>query len=284
MAEPLVVAVMLSRDRPEMAERAARSFFAQTYPNKKLFVMDSSDEPLKTSEWFAFPGAKSGMIYGCRATDNPDSYQAKRGPIGRMRNTADREAISTHALGPDIFIHWDDDDYSHPNRIAEQVALLQASGKECVGYRDMLFWRYDMARPWDSVNCACGNKYWRSGAPCPQCHAYPDGEAWLFQHPSPSYCLGTSLCYWRHVWERRPFPDLPKNNSGEGEDTAWLKGVDSLGVRTYDGIAHDDNFEPRMIASIHGANTMHYEKVLRESPSWRRVPEWDAHCRERMAL
>ena len=45
---------------------------------------------------------------------------------------------------PEILIHWDDDDYSHPNRIAEQVALLQSSGADAtVGFREMLFWRED---------------------------------------------------------------------------------------------------------------------------------------------
>ena len=50
-----------------------------------------------------------------------------------------RSAREGHAA--DILVHLDDDDYSHPNRIAEQVVLLQSSGADCVGYREMLFWQ-----------------------------------------------------------------------------------------------------------------------------------------------
>ncbi len=41
-----------------------------------------------------------------------------------------------------------------------------------------------------------------------------------------------------------------------------------------------------MIASIHGGNTStQYADLGRvESNNWRRAPEWDAHCRERMKL
>jgi hypothetical protein len=39
-----------------------------------------------------------------------------------------------------------------------------------------------------------------------------------------------------------------------------------------------------MIASIHGGNTQNYDLVVGQSTNWRRVPEWDAHCRKVMAL
>jgi hypothetical protein len=288
--EPLVCAIMLTRDRPEMATRAAKSFFAQTYQNKKIFVFDSGDEPLNTSAFFRLPGAGSGMVYSVRGVDNPNEYQCRRGSIGHMRNKA-AETFEVWNLPVDIIIHWDDDDYSHPNRIAEQVALLQASKKQCVGYREMLFWR-------ECATCqgGRGNMLPR----CPECgieydpnRAIPVGEAWLYRHPSPKYCLGTSLCYWREVWQQRPFQDLPQNNCATGEDTEWLKGVDSMGIFSLvdeDGSSNSaaaqdtDYAEPRMIATIHGGNTMHYGSVLEESTSWQRVPAWDEYCRGRMAL
>jgi hypothetical protein len=111
----------------------------------------------------------------------------------------------------------------------------------------------------------------------------PLGEAWLFHnHPSPAYCIGSSLAYWRKTWEARPFPDLPKGKGSTGEDTEWLKGVDSLGVdsvRAYQGFGG-----PRMICSIHGGNTSTQYETIGESRSWKRVPEWDEHCRKVMAL
>jgi hypothetical protein len=39
-----------------------------------------------------------------------------------------------------------------------------------------------------------------------------------------------------------------------------------------------------MIASIHGGNTSGSYKLIEQSTSWRRVPEWDAYCRDWMAL
>lgn len=238
MTEPLVCCVMLTRDRPGMARRAVECFRAQTYKTKILVAWDTGGLPdiglsfqLAQNEW--------------TVEDVPD-YS-----IGELRNRAARWVTDGPHPLPDVLIHWDSDDWSHPNRIAEQVALLQQSGKECVGYNEMLFWRE------------------------------PHGEAWLYRNANPRYCVGTSLCYWRAAWERRPFPDLPKNGEGTGEDTAWLREVDSLGLglRAY-------GYEPRMIASIHGGNTMPYnieELVANGSREWTRVP-WDDYCREKMRL
>jgi len=188
----------------------------------------------------------------------------------------------------DIICHWDSDDWSHPRRIEEQVALLQASGKECVGYRDMLFWNH-LLDAGKSPTLTDGEKRLNLNA---------GGECWLYSNNDPRYCLGTSLCYWRRVWEARPFPDEPKRKGGTGEDVKWLEGVKSLGASSIEmsviesdwkaGEVREGNrvldFSPRMIASIHGGNTQAYDLVVGQSPSWRRAPEWDAHCRGRMAL
>jgi glycosyltransferase involved in cell wall biosynthesis len=281
MTEPLVCAIMLTRDRPEMAARAVRSFRAQTYELRMLLVYDSSavlhPELIGDSELVE--------IY------NPTPNDGRS--VGSLRNDAARMVPSGT-----IIIHWDDDDYSHPNRIAEQVALLQSEGPaeswsedhpetpkrylpgevvrrplEAVGYREMLFWR-EQAQ-----------------------------ETWRFHNPEPQYCLGTSLCYWRSTWQKRPFPDYPKGQgpvrSGRGEDTDWLRDpktlqyvVRSKGVTSFaqTGPAHREGdyaivpSEPRMIASIHAGNAIHYTEVGRNPGAWTRVPEWDDYCKGRMAL
>lgn len=232
---------MLTRDRPEMAARAVRCFREQTYQSKRLMIYNANT----AVEYGHIPGIP-GITLGEGVIQIPAGSRGLS--IGAMRNDANQHADYQ------ILIHWDDDDWSHPNRIAEQVALLQASGKECVGYKDLLFWRETPGR--ENL-----------------------GEAWLWKHPLRGL-PGTSLCYWRKTWEQWPFPDLPKNNASEGEDMAWLRGVDSLGVSSLMG--WDD---PRMIASIHGSNTMAYtDALLSESTSWVRVPQFDQLCRERMAL
>lgn len=222
MSEPLVCAVMLTRDRPEMAARAVRCFRAQTYTHKRLLIWDSSPEPE------CFHEEDDAEIFEVPA--NPQQMT-----IGALRNAA----LSFWTEFP-VIIHWDDDDISYPNRIAEQVALLQSSGKSCVGYNEMLFW-HTVRR-----------------------------EAWLYHNADPRFCVGTSLCYWRKVWERRPFPELA--GTGRGEDTEWLHGVDSLGV-SFPG-------EPRMIATIHPGNAKFYDPSLKDgSHNWSRVPAWDDYAR-----
>lgn len=283
---------MLTADRPEMARRAIECFRRQTYPAKRLLIWDSGTQTLETP-WYD-------------EEDYPDVSHVlaeRRDTIGDLRN----EANSFWTEYP-ILIHWDDDDWSHPNRISEQVALLQSSGAEAVGYREMLFWREPR------VNEAIGMY--------PTTQKDHGGEAWLYVNRKPTYALGTSLCYWRTVWQWRLFEPL-----NDGEDTAWLAGVRSVGIsglgdkvqvviapwdlpggetgaefisryhatckRLMD--AHLQEMEqygyrpqPRMIASIHDGNTSpaYRPELMRASQKqggeWRRVPEWDEYCRQVM--
>lgn len=239
MSEPLVCAIMLTRDRPAMARRAVECFRRQTYPesHRALFILDN--------------GAKStlGLPYGERLVTSmwvPD--QAGK-TIGFLRNGAIRSAIGW--LNFDVIVTMDDDDWSHPNRIAEQVKLLEESGAEAVGYHEMIFWRT------------------------------PQAEAWLWSH-RPPYAAGTSLCYWRRTWERRPFPDEPKAPGSSGEDHLWQKGVALVSESSVklDG--------PRMIAAIHpGNSSKSYDietLVARGAKEWIRVPKWDQYCGEAMEL
>ena len=227
MPEPLVCAVMLTKDRSEMAARAVRAFREQTYQNKRLYILDTGNENA-----------------GYFLDDDDVSHRwadisLQTWSIGRLRN----EACHNNA-DADIFIHWDDDDWSHPSRIAEQVAHLQLSGADVVGYDELLFWDGRI------------------------------GEAWIYSNKLAK--AGTSFCYWRKTWEARPFPDLPRPERGAcGEDWEWAAGLNMARVS---GIGD----EPRIIASIHGGNTSSYEIV--EGSNWHRAPEWDDYCREWMAL
>lgn len=232
MTEPLVCAILLTRDRPEMAVRAVRCFRAQTYYAKKLVVIDTSPKPID--------------IEGSHVTilSNPTSTST----IGELRNTGNTYASKGLAEQPDILIHWDDDDYSHSNRIAEQVAFLQESGADVVGYSDLLFWR------------------------C------PPGEAWLYTAPPRGLsCPETTLCYWRKTWERRPFPSATAPavpNKSEGVE--WLAG---LNLKMCSSLSP----APRMIATIHGGNTcakLPPDAGKASQKQWTRVPAWSDYCRD----
>ncbi len=230
---PDVAAIMLCNGRSEMVRRATRSFDSQSYDNKRLIVWENN-------------GDRS---------------------IGRLRNDA------TAAAGnADIIVHFDSDDVSHPNRIAEQVALLQSSGAECVGYNEMLFWRE--ARHNRKEIFADGPRTFTPSGITP--------EAWLYRAAIPNYAIGTSMCYWRSTWLRHSFPDR-----SEGcDDLEWFnKGVRTTSVSAAPIVTTGVRImvaQPTMIASIHGGNTC--AKIDAQAREWTRVREWDAYCRANMAL
>ncbi len=271
--EPLVCCVCLTRDRPEMLQRAIACFRAQTYQRKRLIIWDTSAVPFALS---------MNLPDNEHCIEDVADYS-----IGELRNRAN----SWTDYGTEdcsVIIHWDDDDWSHPARIAEQVALLKSRGKEAVGYREMLFWRTARHATEDEIRAAGLHPV--PGVALKDIGFYPElrtPEAWLFSSGLPRYCLGTSLCYWRSVWERRPFEDVQT-----GEDYAWLKGVDSLGVDSTFGIhpasVREHNAGPRMIASIHGGNTSpvykreYLEGSQAQRGEWKRVPQWDDYCRQTM--
>jgi len=236
---------MLTADRPEMAKRAVRAFRAQAYQNKRLlvFVTDESHSP----------------EVGCNNREFTVCDERLGGAsIGVLRNAANGFIYQPWCPPADIIVHWDDDDWSHPNRIAEQVAALQASEAEITGYSEALFW--------DT----------RRGGGC--------GQAWRYRGPRP---IGSSLCYWRRAWERKPFPDLPKPGAKEGttEDNEWLRGQSFTSYSAATGYPLEPRtpLDPRMICAIHGQNSQRYN--IEDYPeNWRRVPAWDAYCSATMRL
>lgn len=254
MKDPLVCAVMLTKDRVAMAARAIISFRRQTYEPKVMLIANGGPGPIYDVE-------PENIIEPCLIGLDALS-------IGEKRNMACGWVADRVIQRPDIFVHWDDDDWSHPNRIAEQVALLQQSGKDAVGYNDALFY-IEGNRPPN------GKDFYVGGVSAQQ--------AWLYQNHTPRYALGTSLCYWRRTWERVKFPDKMR-----GEDKDWVASVNCLGVSSmvhagaeYD-VLNSEIPEPRMIASIHAGNGVRIDE--RAKHHWTRVAEWDTYCAERMKL
>ena len=262
MSMPTVCAIMLTRDRPAMTARAVESFRRQTYENKDLLILDSGGE---------------GESFDDDAADIWHAWHPEFAmkTIGELRNQA--IAMGGVASELDIIAHFDSDDLSHPNRLAEQVALLQSSGADCVGYNEMIFWQ----SPATVEN-------WKERAASGESQI---GLAWLYSnHIPPNYVLGTSLCYWRKAWEAHPFDDI-----NQGEDMRFVGKVKTVGVSalsvgmdgTSRGCARCFSIpcmcEPRMIAAIHGNQSSRYDPAGKPN-NFRRVPEWDNWCAERMKL
>lgn len=263
MSQPTVAAVMLVNGREAMARKAVECVRQQTYGNLELIVLDTGAEPFYL-EW----------AFAAYRREKPLQT------VGELRNRAN------DLTGADIIVHFDSDDLSNPHRIEEQVALLQASGADAVGYNEALFW--DERMPSERYE-------WTGGAPLaervpdavvPIRHFANQGGAWLYSNPDPRFCLGASLCYWRKTWERKPF-----EATSQGEDFRFCVGLKTVGVSSLNNlkpIQRDGAIDltPRFIARIHGGNTStaYSEETMRQASEWRRVPEFDSHTRGVMAL
>lgn len=152
--------------------------------------------------------SRAELRWASEACFHLQSYQAREifestGPtgvtIGFMRNRIIREAKNFgHA---DIICHWDDDDWYAPERIAEQVAILQQPGVMVTGYHTAPL--YDMR----------------------------DGRAHMYHSKDPQYLIGASMAYRREWWEAHPFEDKMI-----GEDWSfWMEAKAAGVVRATDG-------------------------------------------------
>lgn len=164
-----VSCVCPSGDRPTYLQQAVDCFLSQTYENSELLIIDDGMVPMPK---VMHPRIRH--LYLPRA--NP-----------RLITGMKRNVMNALAQG-EIIIHWDDDDYSCPTRVVEQVAFLESSGAEVVGYPDCYFFRETDRRVWN----------------------------YRFLGGSMPYAVGTTLCYWRRWWADHHFQSKPI-----GEDTLF---------------------------------------------------------------
>lgn len=175
------------------------SFLHQTYPNRELLIVADGDDIRDLIE--GAPGVR--LI-----------HVAEQRQIGAKRNFGCKRAAG------DIVCHFDDDDYSAPERIASQVAALEAHpGKQVTGYHSMEF-RDDNGIRW----------------------RYSGGL---------HYALGTSLCYTKAFHQQHPFPATQVGEDNHFVGTAWSLQelhTDDAGELMYATI-HAGNTSPRALGS-----------------------------------
>lgn len=161
----LVSAIMPTRGRPELSRRCLDSWRAQTWEEKELIILDDSEKP-------SFPDGvhEPGVNYQC--------YAVGRLSIGDKRNHC------AFVADGDIVIHFDSDDIYGPERISDQVARLESTGKAVTSYRNIKF--------------TDGQNWWKNTN-------WPGG-------------YGASLCYRRDWWQKHPFPD-----TSDGEDWQFVQ-------------------------------------------------------------
>jgi glycosyltransferase involved in cell wall biosynthesis len=202
---PLVSAIMPTRGRREFAHSALCCYLNQSYSEKELVICDDEDNP-------SFEESRIESLRACgwqvqyTRVDPGKTIAAKRNRCCRM------------ATG-EIIIHFDSDDWSSTDRIADQVERMKLWRKAVSGYHSMLF--YDAAA--GSVA-----KYESNAA----------------------YALGTSLCYSKQFWSLHPFNEyqrIEEDNTfvGDARNAHQLISVDA-GLQMVARI-HDDNTAPKPI-------------------------------------
>ena len=154
-----------------MAAEALECFRRQTYVPRQLVIVDDREDRSFGEEIRMEPGVKYILLPG-------------RQTIGAKRNIACAQADGL------VICHWDSDDLSAPGRIADQFALLHASGSQIVGYHTITFLMLN-------------------------------GERWLYRGET-DYAPGTSLMYNRTVWQERSFETMRARNVGE--DAHFING------------------------------------------------------------
>jgi hypothetical protein len=125
IAQPLVSCLMVTEDRPAQAQVAIECFRRQTWSNRELLVLDTS-ESVKLADWveqLADPAIRCVRRPGLKAT------------LGDLRN------LSVEMAAGEWVCQWDDDDLYHPARIEAQFAVLStAEADACLLLRHILWW------------------------------------------------------------------------------------------------------------------------------------------------
>lgn len=119
----------------------------------------------------------------------PDDDRIQLHHIDRAAEIGEKRNFGCSLATGELIAHWDDDDFSEPGRLDDQVRRLSESGKAVTGYRSMRFVR-------------------------------DDGRAWQFTYPH-GKVLGTSLCFRRDWWEQNKFPAIHIQEDAEFVVKAW---------------------------------------------------------------
>jgi len=181
MSYPLVSCVMpTTANRAKYIPLAIKCFLAQTFTDSELVIV-SDGEPMPIEM------PKHERIRHVHL-DGPQRI------TGTKRN-----ATNEHAYGQFIF-HWDDDDWSAPNRVEAQVKYLQTAKEQVLS-----LWSFPI-------------------------YDIPTKKTYLYNSSRTNtyhYHVGATSMYRKSWWEEHRFPDT------KAEDTAFAKQAEELGKHGY---------------------------------------------------
>jgi glycosyltransferase involved in cell wall biosynthesis len=194
----MVSCILPTANRPKLLAAAIKLFLAQTYNDKELVILDDSDD---ASQWG----------YSDKQKSIRHVYEHQHRSLGEKMN-----CLVTLARG-NVILHWSDDDWYAPWRIAYQVGLLEQYGDDACAIRNPLLIDAERKLAW---------------------HVAPPG----------GYIAPATLCYRRSIWERCPYEDV-----ASGEDNGFLTNqqkhgatlVEALDYRCVVGRIHRSNTASR---------------------------------------
>lgn len=214
-ASPKVTCFLPTRNRRAWLPSAIACFQLQTYANASLLIVADGE---RVDDLVPFDDPRITLISVPDIPLPADKFNL---------------ACSYAAKTADVLIKWDDDDWSAPHRVAEQLQLMERSEKAVVGYHSMLF--------------TDGKGWWR----------YPGAPGWAF---------GTSLCFKSRWWEKNPFRSDVKHGIPirAGSDNIFT------GDAAHRDQIFTIDCGSTMVASIHGQNTS--RRMLTSNP-WVKVKD-----------
>lgn len=123
--QPQVSCLMVTKNRPALARCAITCFQKQTYTRRELIIVDDS------------PG--EGLATYVRELKDPRIrhiwLQDQQQTLGELRN------LAVSLAEGEFIAQWDDDDLSHPQRLAIQMAALSSLDTDaCFLARETLWW------------------------------------------------------------------------------------------------------------------------------------------------
>ena len=215
----------LTRNRRQWLPQAIRCFQSQTYRNKELLIIADGENV-------------RDIVAGAQESDErvrlieiPEGYR-----IGQKRNFGADQAAG------EIIAHWDDDDFSAPERLGDQVQRLLASGKAVTAY------------------CAM---YFRAS------RAITESE-WWFYEGKPGRGIGTSLLYRKEWWRQHQFQAIQIQ-----EDSHFMHAA--AGAKEF--VTAEAG--TLMAATIHAGNTSKRNlnpETYRVAPEFAGVPGMEFPC------
>jgi glycosyltransferase involved in cell wall biosynthesis len=181
-----------TRDRPQFLPLAIASALAQDYPEIEIIILDDGDT--KHPELIP-PSPKITYL------PLPSPHLT----LGKLHN-----AIVAIANGQ-VILNFDDDDWSHPHRINDQLNALDTLRIQVHGYNQLLFWDY----------------------------THRTAHRWSAPQPTP-WPPGLSYAYTRQYALAHPWPD-----SSHSEDWHWWKEA------THNRLANSTPGRQHIVAGYH---------------------------------